>query len=462
MRTKLKAVDNNSSKKRFHDWIFLRLLLIFERGIFWLLYTISMMESDEVFVNEESKPRSPNSPGKRYREFKTLNSDHKDRTRAISVPHMPPPAKNPVKDFISNIVNRKNTKKRASLKRSVTTENVTDEKAAVRHVGRGHSFVSCHLRNPTWCDCCGEFIWGLFKQCVRCKNCKYTCHRRCRGDVDLDCTGGWQFERNLSVDEMTMKTLHLVDQGEKRKEPFMLYTDSPTGSLLRKKIDEFNSSTTGLIMTMRSEDACTYQGFIRVHMNLVRPINIIAGERPLSIFETVGGQREEDQKSPQRTSFFLPLGTVKALHITSETTVHEVIVALLKKFKVADNPRKFALFECYQEEDNHMILRRMSDFEQPLVLRLLWGGGDIRHNFSLQENETGDIVWEVFSIPELQNFMKILDREEEEHIIQVEEKYRVYKERLEQALALVEGKPAVNSSPVEEKPPSEESIETSH
>lgn len=27
--------------------------------------------------------------------------------------------------------------------------------------------------------------------------------------------------------------------------------------------------------------------------------------------------------------------------------------------------------------------------------------------------------WEVFSIPELQNFMKILDREEEEHILQV-------------------------------------------
>ena len=31
----------------------------------------------------------------------------------------------------------------------------------------------------------------------------------------------------------------------------------------------------------------------------------------------------------------------------------QVIVALLNKFKVADNPRKFALFECYQEEDNH-------------------------------------------------------------------------------------------------------------
>ena len=48
------------------------------------------------------------------------------------------------------------------------------------------------------------------------------------------------------------------------------------------------------LFCQRNED--TYQGFIRVHMNLVRPINIIAGERPLSIYETVGVQREEDQK----------------------------------------------------------------------------------------------------------------------------------------------------------------------
>lgn len=34
----------------------------------------------------------------------------------------------------------------------------------------------------------------------------------------------------------------------------------------------------------------------------------------------------------------------------------------------------------------------MADIETPLMLRLLWGGADIRHSFSLQENETGDIV----------------------------------------------------------------------
>lgn len=31
-------------------------------------------------------------------------------------------------------------------------------------------------------------------------------------------------------------------------------------------------------------------------------------------------------------------------------------MTLLKKFKVADNPRKFALFECYQEEKKHSKL----------------------------------------------------------------------------------------------------------
>ena len=34
----------------------------------------------------------------------------------------------------------------------------------------------------------------------------------------------------------------------------------------------------------------------------------------------------------------------------SETTTHEVIKALLKKFKVVDNPQKFALYERYCEQ----------------------------------------------------------------------------------------------------------------
>lgn len=51
------------------------------------------------------------------------------------------------------------------------------------------------------------------------------------------------------------------------------------------------------------------------------------------------------------------------------------------------NPKYHIIILCFA-----VILRRMSDLEKPLVLRLLWGGADLRHTFSLQENETGDII----------------------------------------------------------------------
>lgn len=37
---------------------------------------------------------------------------------------------------------------------------------------KGHDFVLQQLSNPTWCDECGDFIWGLYKHCLRCR-CKY-------------------------------------------------------------------------------------------------------------------------------------------------------------------------------------------------------------------------------------------------------------------------------------------------
>ncbi len=45
------------------------------------------------------------------------------------------------------------------------------------------------------------------------------------------------------------------------------------------------------------------------------------------------------------TSFFLPTNTVKTLHLSCTTNARQLIVMLLRKFKVADNPLKFALYE---------------------------------------------------------------------------------------------------------------------
>ncbi len=39
-----------------------------------------------------------------------------------------------------------------------------------RQLGAGHEFHVTQLTNPTWCDKCGDFIWGFYKQAVRCKS----------------------------------------------------------------------------------------------------------------------------------------------------------------------------------------------------------------------------------------------------------------------------------------------------
>ena len=42
-----------------------------------------------------------------------------------------------------------------------------------RESSKGHKFLSVHLRAPTWCDKCGDFIWGVYKQCMKCES-KYS------------------------------------------------------------------------------------------------------------------------------------------------------------------------------------------------------------------------------------------------------------------------------------------------
>lgn len=38
----------------------------------------------------------------------------------------------------------------------------------VEEAGEGHAFQPCSHTQPTWCDLCGDFIWGLYKQSLRC------------------------------------------------------------------------------------------------------------------------------------------------------------------------------------------------------------------------------------------------------------------------------------------------------
>lgn len=86
-----------------------------------------------------------------------------------------------------------------------------------------------------------------------------------------------------------------------------------------------------------------------MHLKLRRPVTVPAGIRPQSIYDALKEVNVANM-TEKRTSFYLPLDAIKQLHISSTTTVSEVIQGLLKKFMVVDNPQKFALFKQMQKD----------------------------------------------------------------------------------------------------------------
>ncbi|XP_076030544.1 uncharacterized protein LOC143018875 [Oratosquilla oratoria] len=201
---------------------------------------------------------------------------------------------------------------------------------------------------------------------------------------------------------------------------------------LEEWVAKYNASSQGLQITKEQDGS--FRGCIRVHLNLSRPINIVAGTRPPSIYDIL---QEDRTVEKTLTSFYMPRDAVKAIHVTSKTTTGEVIVALLRKFKVVDNPQKFALYERTYDtaQSAKAKLRRLGDQECPLVLALNWSAQGLSNKrLVLQENDTADIQWEAFTLPELSNFLRILDREEEEYRCQICDKYDLLRKRIQDQL----------------------------
>ncbi|XP_053562569.1 ras association domain-containing protein 5 isoform X2 [Bombina bombina] len=206
---------------------------------------------------------------------------------------------------------------------------------------------------------------------------------------------------------------------------------------LKQKIHSFNKIVqNGLIMKL-AEDG-TFTGFIKVHLKLQRPVTVVGGSQPAS---NSNAQKDVVVKPvDNRTSFYLPLDAVKQLHISSVTTASEVIRGLLQKFQVVDDPLKFAIFKKIQR-DGQVLFQKLPLTEHPLYLRLLAGPDTEVLSFVLKENETGEVQWEAFTVPELQNFLLILKREEHEKVQQVHKKYATFRQHLQDALSEATRKP---------------------
>ncbi|XP_060713661.1 ras association domain-containing protein 1 isoform X1 [Tachysurus vachellii] len=297
--------------------------------------------------------------------------------------------------------------------------------------GEGHDFQVCSHTHLAWCDLCGEFIWGVYRRSLRCVNCRYTCHSRCRPLVQLDCEavlghsdGSEHFETDTDVDT----------EVDWRKQKQLSITE------LQHKVKEYNAQINSNLYMSLNRDG-SYTGFIKVQFQLARPISLPPAQRPSpSSYSSSSSSSSSFCSSfsplPSHglcTSFYLPRDTMKQLHVGSNTRVREVIEALLNKFTVVDNPAKFALFER-SERIGQVYMRKLCDDERPLFLRLCAGPSENSLSFILRENETGDVNWDAFTLPELSNFLRILQREEEEHVRQIVQRYSVARDKLTEAL----------------------------
>ncbi|XP_034019064.1 ras association domain-containing protein 3 [Thalassophryne amazonica] len=188
-----------------------------------------------------------------------------------------------------------------------------------------------------------------------------------------------------------------------------------------QKIEQYNAMTKDhLKMTLGASGV--YTGFIKVQLDLRRPVTV-RGAR--------GGAVVEE-------AFYLPKGATNTLHISSVHTVRQVIVALLNKFTVADNPAKYALYKRYRREEQVYVCK-LAEGEQPLFLRLVAGPDPDTLSLVLREQQTGDVMWDAFSIPELCNFLRILEKEEQEQTEAVIRRYNTYRRKLQEALLDIRG-----------------------
>ncbi|PIO57257.1 hypothetical protein TELCIR_21339, partial [Teladorsagia circumcincta] len=55
---------------------------------------------------------------------------------------------------------------------------------------------------------------------------------------------------------------------------------------LAERIEEYNKTSDGLSMKI-NDDGETFSGHIQIHMNLTRPISVVAGEKPPTVYDVM-------------------------------------------------------------------------------------------------------------------------------------------------------------------------------
>ena len=62
--------------------------------------------------------------------------------------------------------------------KSLSPTNDNRSKGKRVHLHNGHQFVVATFKAPTWCQHCGDFIWGMRKQAWQCAACNFNVHKK--------------------------------------------------------------------------------------------------------------------------------------------------------------------------------------------------------------------------------------------------------------------------------------------
>lgn len=72
-----------------------------------------------------------------------------------------------------------------------------------------HNFANHTFRGAHWCDFCGNFLWGLIVQGVRCQDCGFNAHKKCSEKIPNDCLPNTKYvQRMFGVDLTTIVKAH--------------------------------------------------------------------------------------------------------------------------------------------------------------------------------------------------------------------------------------------------------------
>jgi len=262
---------------------------------------------------------------------------------------------------------------------------------------------------PTFCDVCNKIAFGLLLQC---SNCKLICHKACQSKILFHCQS--DLERTLQSGRQKEKS-EIRRQSPEEQYDTIKRTLNP--KQISNRIENYNRSVKNkLLMTLRSDYSFT--GFIRVELELTRPVTTINADGKSEII-------------------YLPKNTVKAIHLTSANTAAQVINALLAKFKIQNDPRKYILCERKERGRNehyHVTLRPLKDGERPLFLTLLWGSAHSGHGFRLKDQMDNSPIWDDFKEAELEAFLRMYEDEEKRAISEIRSNYEVIRYQIETLL----------------------------